>query len=127
MIIPLDRGGVSLMELFLRECPNADPFQYIGFFSLRNWGVMNEKVVTEQVYVHDKVSGPVPSSIDLLLTSLQVMIVDDRVVIIGSANLTDRSLAGEQDSEVRILPLPPLPKFLTHVLIPFFPSGCCEN
>lgn len=43
------------MELFVRECPNVDPFLYIGFFSLRTWGVMNEKVVTEQVYVHDKV------------------------------------------------------------------------
>jgi hypothetical protein len=29
-----------------------------------------------------------------------MMIVDDRVVLIGSANLTDRSLVGYQDSEV---------------------------
>lgn len=30
------------------------------------------------------------------------MIVDDRIIIIGSANLTDRSLVGYQDSEVGI-------------------------
>lgn len=30
------------------------------------------------------------------------MIVDDRILIIGSANLTDRSLVGSQDSEIAV-------------------------
>lgn len=43
------------------------------------------KVVTEQVYVHDK-----------------LLIADDRIVIIGSANINDRSMLGPRDSEVAI-------------------------
>ncbi|CAE7488157.1 pldB, partial [Symbiodinium microadriaticum] len=46
---------------------------------------MNEKIVTEQIYVHDK-----------------VLIVDDVVAIIGSANLNDRSMLGDRDSEMAI-------------------------
>lgn len=79
----LSRGGRSLVELLVKECPGVDPSQYIGFYCLRNWGVMNDKVVTEQIYVHDK-----------------VLIVDDVIAIIGSANLNDRSMMGDRDSEV---------------------------
>jgi hypothetical protein len=46
---------MSLLEHFVRECPNVDPSQYIDFFALRSWGVMNERVVSEQVYVTSKV------------------------------------------------------------------------
>ncbi len=42
--------------------------------------------VTEQVYVHAK-----------------MMIVDDRVAIIGSANINDRSMHGYRDSEIAVL------------------------
>jgi phospholipase D1/2 len=42
--------------------------------------------VTEIVYIHSK-----------------LMIVDDRRVIIGSANINDRSQAGNRDSEVQLL------------------------
>ena len=40
--------------------------------------------VTELVYIHSK-----------------LMIVDDRLVICGSANINDRSMLGSRDSEVR--------------------------
>ena len=54
--LTLCRGGRSLVESLVRECPGVDPSQYIGFYCLKNWGVMNDKVVTEQIYVHDKVT-----------------------------------------------------------------------
>lgn len=44
---------------------------------------LGQYLVTEQVYVHSK-----------------LMIVDDKVAIIGSANINDRSLAGNGDSEL---------------------------
>jgi phosphatidylserine/phosphatidylglycerophosphate/cardiolipin synthase-like enzyme len=31
------------------------------------------------------------------------MIVDDRVVIVGSANINDRSMVGERDSEIAVM------------------------
>ncbi|KAF9438762.1 hypothetical protein BGZ76_005068 [Entomortierella beljakovae] len=42
--------------------------------------------VTEQLYIHSK-----------------LMIVDDRIIIIGSANINDRSQVGYRDSEIAIL------------------------
>ena len=61
-----------------------DPHAYIGFYSLRQWGRMRHgQLVTEQVYPHDK-----------------VMIVDDRLAIIGSANINERSQRGDRDSEL---------------------------
>ena len=56
---------------------------YVRFFGLRNWARLGGRFVTEGVYVHSK-----------------AMIVDDRTVVIGSANLNDRSLLGNRDSEM---------------------------
>lgn len=81
----INRGIGSMFAQLRRRAPSITISNYIGFYSLRNWGVINNKVVSDQVYVHDK-----------------VMIVDDRVVIIGSANINDRSLLGERDSELAI-------------------------
>ncbi|MED6197985.1 Phospholipase D zeta 1, partial [Stylosanthes scabra] len=57
---------------------------YISFYGLRSHGRLraNGSVATSQVYVHSK-----------------LMIIDDRVSIIGSSNINDRSLLGLRDSE----------------------------
>ena len=73
------------MQQLKRKLPGVDPAQYIDFFCLRSWGVMNDRVVHDQIYVHDK-----------------VLIVDDRVAIVGSANINDRSMLGERDTEMAL-------------------------
>lgn len=62
-----------------------EPEDYIQFYALRSWGEIgpNKMVVTEELYIHAK-----------------VMVVDDRVAIIGSANINERSMLGSRDSEV---------------------------
>ncbi len=60
-----------------------DPSEYITFHGMRNWSVLMGKLVHEIIYVHSK-----------------LMIVDDKYVICGSANINDRSLNGSRDSEV---------------------------
>lgn len=61
-----------------------DPEEYIQFYSLRKWGRMNNDVlITEQLYIHAK-----------------IIIADDRVALIGSANINERSMLGNRDSEV---------------------------
>ena len=62
-----------------------DPEDYISVYGLRGWGKIGDQkqLVTEQVYIHAK-----------------IMIVDDRVAIIGSANINERSMRGNRDSEV---------------------------
>lgn len=81
----INRGLGCLFEQLLKKAPDISISKYIGFFSLRNWGVINGKVVSDQIYVHDK-----------------LLIVDDRVAIIGSANINDRSMLGMRDSEVAV-------------------------
>lgn len=77
------RGEKSIFGRLKAE--NIDPLDYIQFYSLRQWGKIGpEKGLTsEQLYIHAK-----------------CMIVDDRTVIIGSANINERSMNGDRDSEV---------------------------
>ncbi|GAB0133885.1 hypothetical protein EsDP_00002279 [Epichloe bromicola] len=64
-----------------------EPEEYIGFYCLRQWGIMsNDALVTEQLYIHAK-----------------TIIVDDRVALIGSANINERSMLGSRDSECAAL------------------------
>ena len=55
-------------------------------FGLRNHGEINETPVTEIIYVHSK-----------------LLIVDDDVALIGSANINDRSQLGDRDSEIAVV------------------------
>ncbi|WP_218565785.1 MULTISPECIES: phospholipase D-like domain-containing protein [Pseudomonas] len=60
--------------------------KYLTLLNLRTWGELSGKVVTEQIYVHSK-----------------LLIADDRVAILGSANINDRSLLGSRDSELAVV------------------------
>ncbi|CAJ0942581.1 unnamed protein product, partial [Ranitomeya imitator] len=61
--------------------------QYLSVCGLRTHGDMPDgSLVTELVYIHSK-----------------MLIVDDRKVIIGSANINDRSMLGKRDSELAII------------------------
>lgn len=64
---------------------SIDALSYLCIFSLRTWSELNGRVVTELIYVHSK-----------------LIIADDRACIIGSANINDRSLLGNRDSEVAL-------------------------
>jgi len=77
--------GMSLLEK-LRETMGEDVNKYIYFFSLRNHGKIKEIPVTELIYIHSK-----------------LLIVDDEKVLIGSANINDRSMMGDRDSEFAII------------------------
>ncbi|KAI9719039.1 MAG: hypothetical protein M1812_003669 [Candelaria pacifica] len=76
------RGEASIFGR-LRE-QHIEPEDYIQFYSLRTWGRIGptKQLVTEQLYIHAK-----------------CMVVDDRVAIIGSANINERSMLGTRDSE----------------------------
>jgi phospholipase D1/2 len=66
------------------KAAGIDPEDYIQFYALRQWGRIGPRktLVTEQLYIHAK-----------------CMVVDDRVAIIGSANINERSMLGNRDSE----------------------------
>ncbi|KAF7314305.1 Phospholipase [Mycena kentingensis (nom. inval.)] len=76
------RGPNSIFSRLRKE--GIDPDDYISVFSLRNWGKLKGDILTsEQLYIHAK-----------------VCIVDDRLAIIGSANINERSQRGDRDSEL---------------------------
>ena len=66
------------------KAQGIEPEDYIQFYGLRSWGLIgpNKQLVTEQLYIHAK-----------------CMVVDDRIAIIGSANINERSMLGSRDSE----------------------------
>lgn len=57
--------------------------KYLTVLNLRNYGHTDQYLLTEMIYVHSK-----------------LLIVDDAVAIIGSANINDRSLLGNGDTEL---------------------------
>ena len=77
------RGPTSIFGRL--RLAGIEPEDYIEFYALRSWGEIgpNKMLVTEQLYIHAK-----------------IMVVDDRVAIIGSANINERSMLGSRDSEV---------------------------
>lgn len=69
-----------------KEGKPKDWRQFLKIFGLRNHAVMNGKPVSEIVYVHSK-----------------LIIADDSVALLGSANINDRSLLGDRDSELAVV------------------------
>lgn len=61
---------------------------YLQFFSIRNHGrrTPTSPPATELIYIHTK-----------------LMIVDDDRIIVGSANINDRSMNGDRDSELAMV------------------------
>jgi phospholipase D1/2 len=59
---------------------------HLTLLNLRNWEDIGGRPVTEQIYVHSK-----------------LLIADDRVAVLGSANINDRSQLGGRDSELAVV------------------------
>ncbi|XVF66177.1 hypothetical protein PTKIN_Ptkin10aG0014400 [Pterospermum kingtungense] len=81
------RGQNSILYN-LCELLGPKTHDYISFYGLRAYGRLFDggPLATSPVYVHSK-----------------IMIIDDSVALIGSANINDRSLLGSRDSEIGVL------------------------
>ena len=77
--------GLSMIERLEKRMGNEWK-NYISFFSLRNHALVNNVPKTEIIYIHCK-----------------LMIIDDKTVLIGSANINDRSMLGDRDSEFAVI------------------------
>lgn len=89
----LEKKDTSFMRVIQDETnrefesiPLEACFEYVTLLNLRNWTKLGDRYVTEQIYVHTKLT-----------------IVDDLYALLGSANVNDRSLLGERDSEIAVL------------------------
>uniref|UniRef100_H2M855 Phospholipase n=1 Tax=Oryzias latipes TaxID=8090 RepID=H2M855_ORYLA len=79
------RGEFSIISQLKREMDDQW-MNYISFAGLRTHAELEGRLVTELIYVHSK-----------------MLIADDNTVIIGSANINDRSMLGKRDSEVAVI------------------------
>ncbi|XP_069805501.1 phospholipase D2 isoform X2 [Dendropsophus ebraccatus] len=80
------RGENSIISRLKEQMGDAWR-QYLSVCGLRTHGEMPDgSLVTELIYIHSK-----------------MLIVDDRKVIIGSANINDRSMLGKRDSELAVI------------------------
>jgi phospholipase D1/2 len=71
--------------VFQRQVPASDISPYLTLLNLRSCQTVDGAPCTEQAYVHSK-----------------LLIVDDLLAIVGSANINDRSLHGGRDSELAV-------------------------
>ncbi|XP_022060280.1 phospholipase D1 isoform X1 [Acanthochromis polyacanthus] len=81
----MNRGDHSIISQLKREMGDQW-MNYISIAGLRTHAELEGKLVTELIYVHSK-----------------MLIADDNTVIIGSANINDRSMLGKRDSEVAVI------------------------
>ncbi|KAG7525172.1 phospholipase D1-like [Solea senegalensis] len=81
----MNRGDHSIISQLRREMGDQW-INYISITGLRTYAELEGKLVTELIYVHSK-----------------MLIADDNTVIIGSANINDRSMLGKRDSEVAVI------------------------
>jgi hypothetical protein len=95
-----NRGIIALLQTFSAQCSMyIDPLDYISFYSLRSWDLLEEKVMTEEIYVRSKVSSYSHFSSSICF---QILIVDDRVLIIGNSPLIDYTSANSEVSRLEI-------------------------
>uniref|UniRef100_A0A3Q1FZW4 Phospholipase n=1 Tax=Acanthochromis polyacanthus TaxID=80966 RepID=A0A3Q1FZW4_9TELE len=83
----INTGGGSAIQAVITPPTLGDQWMnYISIAGLRTHAELEGKLVTELIYVHSK-----------------MLIADDNTVIIGSANINDRSMLGKRDSEVAVI------------------------
>ncbi|KAM4718628.1 LOW QUALITY PROTEIN: phospholipase D1 [Anableps anableps] len=81
----MNKGERSIISQLKNEMGDQW-INYISFTGLRTHADLEGTLVTELIYVHSK-----------------MLIADDNTVIIGSANINDRSMMGKRDSEVAVI------------------------
>ncbi|KAI8970516.1 hypothetical protein BDB01DRAFT_731756 [Pilobolus umbonatus] len=117
--LAISRGGNSIIEKLKEQ--GIDPDKYISWFSLRNYGkikIPKTPLGTDSLSAHPVSSrrGSAQSNgsnvsdddryhyvSELLYIHDKLMIVDDRIVLMGSANINDRSMLGNRDSEIAMI------------------------
>lgn len=123
----ISRGKNSVFEQLKKA--NIPIDQYIGFYSLRNWGKVKRPSFSPNILldgkkkkrnrsrsntISDEHSGenqsnlyPEDGRMDYVTEQVYIhsklVIIDDKIVICGSANLNDRSQLGNRDSEIAIV------------------------
>jgi len=88
------------------ETMGKDWNDFLSFYFLANWSDVPD---AEQALVGERKTRVAKNKRYMIYVHSKLMIVDDEYLITGSANLNERSLAGDRDSEICLYLRPPLP------------------
>lgn len=85
-LLTINRGGKSIIERISKYTDT--PEKYVTFFGLRTHAIApkTKAPVTELIYIHSK-----------------CLIIDDNYLLLGSANINDRSMVGHRDTELAMV------------------------
>ncbi|KAK9990078.1 hypothetical protein SO802_025063 [Lithocarpus litseifolius] len=84
-------------ELDIMQLVDSNPLDYLNFYCLGNREDISEERLGDDA---DKVSDTQKFKRFMIYVHAKGMIVDDEYVIVGSANINDKSMAGTKDTEI---------------------------
>ncbi|RWW34931.1 hypothetical protein BHE74_00014557 [Ensete ventricosum] len=93
---------IVAQELKSMNLENAHPQDYLNFYCLGN----REETPADKLQQDDQFLEKAPATLSqkfrrfMIYVHAKGMIVDDEYVIVGSANINQRSLAGSRDTEI---------------------------
>ena len=104
----------SLFGVLLAEFPDVSLRKFIFFGSLRSWGRLapdpecEEEEEEEEKEKEKEKDKAIPQQLspavqNMIYVHSKLVIADDRVAVMGSANINDRSLQGDRDSELGVV------------------------
>ncbi|KAL2939721.1 Phospholipase D beta 1 [Bienertia sinuspersici] len=91
---------VIARELKIMQLTDLNPQDYLNFYCLGNREDISAESLEETDQSNEKVSDSYKYRRFMIYVHAKGMIVDDEYVIVGSANINQRSLAGTKDTEL---------------------------
>ncbi|KAK7840809.1 phospholipase d delta [Quercus suber] len=88
---------IVAQELDIMQLVDSNPLDYLNFYCLGNREDISEERLGDNA---DKVSDTQKFKRFMIYVHAKGMIVDDEYVIVGSANINQRSMAGTKDTEI---------------------------
>ncbi len=80
------RTTQAMIEYFKKTCPGRRLEDFVSIYCPMQNTMLQDKSYLNMIYVHSK-----------------LIIADDRMAIVGSANINDRSMMGDRDSELAVI------------------------
>jgi len=97
------RGPRSLLGVLRDEFPGVDLNDYVAFVTLRTHDVLGARFPGGPVGEPSAAAAAGGLASEMVYIHSKLLIADDKIAVIGSANVNDRSMLGDRDTEVAVV------------------------